>query len=279
MQWNQVWLGDCVELLKSVPDGSVNLVATDPPFNIGLAYDLYDDKKGYQEYQDWCQKWIAECHRVLAPNGSMYVCIGDEYAAEVNILLKKQGFHFRNWILWYYTFGENQRKKFNRCHTHILYFTKSSTEWTWNGDDIKIPSKRMLLGDKRAKPGGKIPDDVWEETSTESPELFSPCVESLEIPSDVWKISRLCGTFKERVKRADGSVHPCQMPESILERIIRASSNAGEVVLDPFGGTGTTAFVAQRLNRRFLTMDISDEYVSVIRGRLGMGADGDGLCC
>lgn len=250
MEWNQVLHGSCLDILPLVSSGSVELVATDPPFNIGLKYDLYEDKKGYNEYQDWCRKWIAECVRILAPNGSIYVCIGDEYAAEVNIIMKQAGLIQRNWCLWYYTFGENQRKKFNRCHTHILYFSKSSTDLIWNGDSVKVPSARQLkYNDKRAKAGGKIPDDVWQ-------------------------ISRVCGTFKERIKRADGSAHPCQMPESIMERMILASSNVASTVVDPFCGTGTTAAVAKRLGRRYLTMDVSDEYCSVARERLAAVALG-----
>ncbi len=79
----------------------------------------------YDDYYHWSESWIKECFRLLKDNGSIYIAIGDEFAAEINIILKKTGFNFRNWIIGYYTFGQNQRKKFNRAHTHILYFTKS----------------------------------------------------------------------------------------------------------------------------------------------------------
>lgn len=263
MQWNSVEHGACTDLLKKLPDQSVQLVVTDPPFNIGLAYDLYEDSKDYNAYCDWMAGWIGECKRILAPNGSIYIWQGDEYAAETNIALKRSGFFFRNWLIWYYTFGENQKKKFNRCHTHCLYFTKSATEFVWNADAIKVPSARQLkYKDKRAKSGGKLPDDVWE--AAELPEA-SPSALPM---GDVWKVSRLCGTFGERLKKADGSAHPCQMPESVIERCVLASSNEGDVVVDPFCGTGTTAAVAKRLKRKFWTCDLSAEYVDVARARL-----------
>jgi len=239
IELNKVILGDCIEVMSSLPDSSVDLVFADPPFNIGIKYDNYDDKKNYDHYYSWSEEWIKETYRILKKSGSIYIAIGDEFAAEINLILKRIGFKFRNWIVWYYTFGQNQRKKFNRSHTHILYFTKDENSFTFNSDEIRIPSARQLVyNDKRAHPKGKVPDDVWE-------------------------YSRVCGTFKERLGK-----HPCQMPENLLERIIKVSSNEGDIVLDPFGGTGTTAAVAKRLKRNYITMDISEKYVEVITKRL-----------
>lgn len=236
---NKVYLGDCIEIMGELPDESVDLIFADPPFNIGIKYDNYSDNKSYDSYHEWSDKWIIETFRILKKNGSIYVAIGDEFAAEINIILKKTGYNFRNWIVWYYTFGQNQKKKFNRSHTHILYFTKDKEIFTFNADKIRIPSARQLVyNDKRANPKGKIPDDVWQ-------------------------FSRVCGTFKERVRE-----HPCQMPENILERIIKTSSLEGDTILDPFGGTGTTAAVAKRLGRNFITIDISEKYIEVIEKRL-----------
>lgn len=239
MEVNKVYLGDCIEIMKTLPDKSVDLVFADPPFNIGIKYDVHNDRMPYEKYYKWSEKWIGEVYRLLKNNGTIYVAIGDEFAAELNIILKKTGFHFRNWIIWYYTFGQNQRKKFNRAHTHILYFTKDKKQFTFNDKDIRIPSARQLIyNDKRANPLGKIPDDVWQ-------------------------FSRVCGTFKERIGK-----HPCQMPEDLLELIIRTSSNERDLVLDPFGGTGTTAAVAKKLKRNFITIEISKEYYNVILKRL-----------
>jgi site-specific DNA-methyltransferase (adenine-specific) len=239
MEVNKVYLGDCIEIMKTLPDKSIDLVFADPPFNIGIKYDVHNDNMPYEEYYKWSEEWIREAYRLLKNNGTIYVAIGDEFAAEINTILKRTDFYFRNWIIWYYTFGQNQRKKFNRAHTHILYFTKNKERFTFNDRDIRVPSARQLIyKDKRANPLGKIPDDVWQ-------------------------FSRVCGTFKERIEK-----HPCQMPEDLLELIIKTSSNEGDLVLDPFGGTGTTVSVAKRLKRKFITMEISKEYYNVILKRL-----------
>ena len=241
MEVDKVYLGDCVKIMKTLPNKSVDLVFADPPFNIGLKYDVYNDNLSYEKYYNWSEEWVKEACRLLKNSGAIYVAIGDEFAAELNIILKRRGFYFRNWIVWHYTFGQNQRKKFTRAHTHILYFTKDKERFTFNDKHIRVPSARQLVyKDKRANPLGKIPDDVWQ-------------------------FSRICGTFKERLGR-----HPCQMPESLLERIISVSSNEGDTVLDPFGGTGTTAAVAKKLKRHFVTMEISEEYYDLILKRLNL---------
>jgi DNA modification methylase len=236
---NKIYLGDCIEIMNSFPIESIDLIFADPPFNIGLEYDNYEDNKSYDVYYNWSERWISACHRILKKTGSIYVAIGDEFAAEINIIMKHLGFNFRNWIIWYYTFGQNQRKKFNRSHTHIHYFTKSVVDFYFNDEHIRIPSARQLIyNDKRANSKGKIPDDVWE-------------------------FSRICGTFKERI-----GDHPCQMPENLLERIIKTSSKENDIVFDPFGGTGTTAVVAKKLKRNYITIDMSEKYFKVIKKRL-----------
>jgi site-specific DNA-methyltransferase (adenine-specific) len=239
MELNKIYLGDCIKVMKSFSSNTIDMVFADPPFNIGLKYDNYKDNKSYEEYYQWSNNWISETYRILKPTGSIYIAIGDEFASEINIILKRTGYNFRNWIIWYYTFGQSQRKKFNRAHTHIFYFTKDKENFFFNPEEIRIPSARQLIyNDKRAHPNGKIPDDVWE-------------------------FSRVCGTFRERV-----GDHPCQMPESLLERIIKASSKEDDIVLDPFAGTGTTAAVAKRLKRKYITIEHSQKYYNVVSKRL-----------
>lgn len=221
------------------PEGGVDLIFADPPFNIGVHYDNSQDGMGYEQYLEWSDRWIDAAVRVLKPSGSLYVAIRDKYAAEIRMIGRKKKLFLRNWIIWYYTFGQNQRRKFSRTHTHIFYWVANEREFTFNADDIRVPSARQeVYADKRADPMGKVPDDVW-------------------------KFSRVCGTFKERVGK-----HPCQMPESLLERIILTSSNKGDIVLDPFCGTGTTPAVAQRLERNYIGIDISPNYCELARRRL-----------
>jgi DNA modification methylase len=288
--------GDCVEILSSLPAESVDLVFADPPFNIGFQYDEYKDTLTADQYVRWTNEWLDGCQRVLKPSGSIYVAIGDEFAAEMGVALKKR-LTMRNWLIWQYGFGQNQRKKFNRCKVHIFYFVKGEG-FKWNPEEVKVPSARQLkYRDKRAKSGGKLPDDVWEFLSAEMEAEYDRQAEMLDsmpggaqgvrpdmsgwddlvndyaAPNEVWKISRICGTFGERIKGEDGTAHPCQMPEAVLERIIKVSSDVGDMVLDPFGGSGTTAAVAKRLGRDYTTMDRSRNYCSVIAKRVEKDPD------
>jgi DNA modification methylase len=242
-----VFCGDCRDLMRGLPAGCVDLVFADPPYNIGYAYDLYEDSTTKEEYVARTEEWVGEAVRVLRPSGSVYVVIGDELAAEVKMILDRR-FHWRNWIIWKYTFGQNCTKKFNRCHAHILYYVKDEKRFTFNEDVIRVPSARQeVYGDKRANPRGKLPDDVWD-------------------------FSRVCGTFKERTK-----AHPCQMPERVVERAVLASTLPGDLVLDPFCGSGTTAAVAKRLGRRYWTCDVSEKYVRAAGERLEKVREGLGI--
>lgn len=256
MLWNDVWAGDCLTLLKRLPPNSVDLAFADPPFNIGYQYDQYEDKKPKAAYLDWTEQWLAAVTRTLKPDGSFFVAIGDEYAAEIKIRLDALGLTMRNWIIWHYTFGVNCSRKFNRSHAHIFYYVRNAKRFTFNPDDIRVPSARMTTyADRRANPVGKLPDDTWVLRPQETADHF-------QAESDTWSVSRVCGTFRERTE------HPCQMPESLLERIIRVASNPGDLVLDPFAGSGTTLAVAKRLRRQYLGMELSDAYVHGIRERL-----------
>lgn len=183
---------------------------------------------------------MEACVGVLKPAGSFYIAIGDDYAAQVRVIGEELGLTVRNWIIWHYTFGQQTKMKFARAHTHIFYFIKDKKEFTFNDHAIRVPSDRQLIyNDARANPKGKMPDDVWTE------------------------FSRVCGTFNERQ-----GWHPCQMPESVLMRIVAVSSNTGDIVLDPFNGSGTTAVAASKLARNYCGFDISADYVANARKRL-----------
>ncbi len=256
MPWDDVWTGDCVRLLDQMPAGSVDLAFADPPFNIGYEYDLYQDRRCKDDYLGWTDRWLAAVRRVLKPTGSLWVAIGDEYAAEVKVRLDALGLTMRNWVVWHYTFGVNCTKKFNRSHAHILYYVVDPKDYTFNADAVRVPSARMTTyADRRANPVGKLPDDTWVLRPQETEDHFRP-------EGDTWYVSRVCGTFKERTG------HPCQMPEAVLERIIRVATDEEDLVLDPFAGSGTTLAVAKRLRRRYLGIELSDSYVEAIRERL-----------
>lgn len=256
MDWNRVITGDCLEELAKLPEGCVDLAFADPPFNIGYEYDVYHDKRAKHDYLEWTSKWLTAVKRVLAPNGSFFVAIGDEFAAEHKVRLDELGLTFRNWIVWHYTFGVNCTKKFNRSHAHIFYYVMDAKNFTFRPDEIRVPSARMTTyADRRANPVGKLPDDTWVLRPQEGGNHFLP-------ESDTWYESRICGTFKERTG------HPCQMPAAVLERIIRVASKPGDVVLDPFAGSGTTLAAAKKLGRRYLGIELSEQYAEGVRTRL-----------
>jgi len=236
---NKIVCGDCIEVLSRAKPFA-DLIFADPPFNIGYKYDKYYDRVKKKNYIAWTKDWMTVCKRVLKPDGSFYIAIGDEYAANVKVIADDLKLVMRNWLIWHYTFGQQMKNKFARSHTHIFYFVNDNKSFTFNNYAVRTPSDRQLIySDKRANPQGKMPDDVWNG------------------------YPRVCGTFKERT-----GWHPCQMPESLLARIIRVSSNEGDWVLDPFSGSGTTAAVAYQLNRNYVGVEISQKYVKNTEKRL-----------
>jgi site-specific DNA-methyltransferase (adenine-specific) len=259
--------GDCLESLASLPDGCAHLAFADPPFNIGYDYDTYDDRRPAEDYLAWSKRWMAEIVRVLRPDGTFWLAIGDEYAAELKVLATRElGLTCRSWVVWYYTFGVNCRQKFSRSHAHIFQFVRDPAAFTFNTEAIRVPSARELVyGDRRANPKGRLPDDTWILRPQDLPEGFSA-------DGDTWYFPRVCGTFKER-----SGWHGCQMPEQLLGRIIRASSNPADLVIDPFAGSGTTLAVASKLGRRYVGCELSPQYAARIRERLGAAQPGDPL--
>lgn len=258
---------DCIAGMSQLEGGSVDLVFADPPFNIGYQYDVYEDRKSADEYLNWTNGWGEQVRRILKPTGTFWLAIGDDFAAELKVLFTRElGFCCRSWVIWYYTFGVNCTRKFNRSHTHLLHFVKNPKDFTFNADPIRVPSARQLVyQDVRANPSGRLPDDTWVLRPQDLPEGF-------QASEDTWYYPRVCGTFKERA-----GFHGCQMPERILGRIIEVSSNPGELVLDPFGGSGSTLIVAKKLGRDFMGFEYSENYAERIRQRLEATKIGDAL--
>jgi site-specific DNA-methyltransferase (adenine-specific) len=276
------------------------LAFADPPFNIGFDYDVYDDGQDPETYLGWCKQWIGELHRVLKPDGTFWLAIGDEYAAELKVLSQREiGFRCRSWVVWYYTFGVNCKYKFTRSHAHLFYFVKDEKQFTFRGDDLenRIPSARQLVyADARANPKGRLPDDTWIISPESRAEYEGPECGSNTRPStrdaqpstwilrpqdlgdrftpqeDTWYFPRVAGTFKERE-----GFHGCQMPEQLLGRIIRTCSQPDELVLDPFSGSATTLAVAKKLGRKYLGFDLSPQYVRRGKHRLASIRAGDAL--
>jgi len=267
MEENRLHNTDCVAGMQSMPAGSVDLAFADPPFNIGYDYDVYQDQVAAEEYLDWTRKWGAALVKLLKPAGAFWLAIGDDFAAELKMIFQRElKLTCRSWVIWYYTFGVHCKRKFSRSHTHLFHFVKDPKNFTFNGDAIRVPSARQLVyADARAVSKGRLPDDTW----ILRPQDLENGFDSQE---DTWYFPRVCGTFAERA-----GWHGCQMPEQLLGRIIKVCSNPGELVLDPFGGSGTTLVVAKKLARRFIGFELSPNYAAQIQARLNQAAVGDAL--
>lgn len=259
--------GDCLQALPALADGSVDLAFADPPYNIGYsAYDRYDDNKPADVYVAWCRDWMSLLHQKLKRHGTFWLAISDEFVSELDITAKQVGFHKRSHVIHYYTFGVACPANFARSHTHLLYYTKTKSKFTFNKDspDLRVPSARQLVyNDKRANPKGKLPDNTWVLSPVDLGKAFSP-------EEDTWLVSRVCGTFHERQQRGTYQEEKAvpQMPLEILNRVITACSNTGELVVDPFLGNGTTGASAVALGRKFWGCDISPAYVARSRERI-----------
>lgn len=225
--------GDFLTWGKPLRNMSFDLVFADPPFGIGYNYGdgEFQDTMGRKEYLAFSHMWLYHAWNKLSPTGSLWIAIGDEYAAELCVLAKGFGLTLRNWCVWYYTFGVHLDSKFGRNKTHLLYFVNDPKNCTFNPDSIRIQSERQRIGDKRANVAGRVPGDVWFD--------------------DLFDVPRLPGNAKERTS------HPCQMPEAVLRRIILGTSNEGDHVLDPFGGSFVTAKVCKELGRSCVSGDTS----------------------
>jgi DNA modification methylase len=267
MELDKLHNKDCVTGMDLIPEASVDLAFADPPFNIGYKYDVYADRRAADEYLAWSKKWGAALLRTLKPTGTFWLAIGDDFAAELKLIFQRElGLYCRSWVIWYYTFGVNCKYKFSRSHTHLFHFVKDLKNFTFNTEALRVPSARQLVyADSRADSRGRLPDDTWILRPQDASGSFTP-------EEDVWYFPRVCGTFKERA-----GWHGCQMPEQLLGRIIKACSNPGDTVLDPFGGSGTTLVVAKKLDRRFIGFELSKNYTGQIESRLKTAQPGDPL--
>lgn len=254
----EILTGDCCEHLKALAPESVDLAFCDPPFNIGYEYDIYQDKLSYDNYMNWVSDWGTLVRAALKPTGSFWLCIGDEFAADLKVFFcRKLYFKLRSWVIWYFTFGNHQEHKFTRSHYHFFHFTITD-DFHFDPSLIRVPSARQLLyNDKRANGAGRVPDDTWILHPQWADEAL------FDGSSDTWYAPRIAGTHKERIKGI-----PNQLPEAILRRIITACTRPGDLVIDPTAGSGTTIAVAKKLARRGIGMELSPRVADIARARV-----------
>lgn len=239
---NKVIQGDCLEVMRKIPDDSVDVTFADPPFNLKKKYNSYYDKHEVQEYLSWCKEWLTEMVRITKHTGSIFVHNIPKWLIYFGSYLNEIAV-FRHWIAWD-AMGSPLGKTLLPNHYGILYFVKS--------DKFKFHDIRMLH--KRCRNCHYILQDYGGKKSRMHP--FGPLI------SDVWTdIHRI-----RHKKRRDE--HPCQLPIHLLERLLLMSSDEGDIILDSFIGTGTTAIAAKTLGRRFIGIDIDPTYIEMTNNKL-----------
>lgn len=243
-----ILLGDCAAVMGRLPAGSVDLIFADPPFNIGEDYGgVWNDKLSWPDYRRFTDAWMGAAVRLLADEGSMWVNCPDAIADDLCGVAKRYGLERVNWCIWHYRFGQHTDARFISSKQHALYFARDARRRVWNPDAVLVDSDR-----KR-----KYAD----------PRIAQSARSGRRVPLDVWPIPRITGNHRER-----RPIHPNQLPEVYLERVIRACSNPGDLVLDPFCGSGTTLTVARALGRRSIGCEINPAFAASAAERVQAGA-------
>lgn len=240
---NKIIQGDCLEIFKNIPDNSVDMTFADPPFNLRKGYNSYKDRLDFQEYLDWCEKWISEMVRVTKTTGSIFVHNIPKWLTFYSTFLNETA-HFKHWISWDAPTAP-MGKSLQPANYGILFYTKEAKGTKIN--ELRYPHKRDRKQGFLLKDYGGKKDKLHP---------FGPLV------SDVWTdIHRI----KHNKKR---DPHPCQLPIHFLDRLILLSTDEKDIVLDPFSGTGTTAISAKRLGRKFIGFELDKEYVNISNKKL-----------
>ena len=248
---HKVIFGDVLEALKTLPDSSIDLIFADPPYNIGKNFNGDIEKWDTEEsYLEWCYEWLDLCIQKLKPNGSFYVMTATQFMPYFDIHLRKKLTILSRLVWSYDSSGVQAKNYYGSMYEPILFCVKDKSNYTFNTNDIlveaKTGAKRKLIDYRKAIP------TVYN---------------SEKVPGNVWEFARV------RYRMDEYENHPTQKPISLLERIIKASSNEGDLVLDPFSGTFTTCYVAKELNRQSIGVELQDEYVKIGLRRLQLAEE------
>jgi len=243
----ELFKGDTFEWLASLNSETVDLIIADPPYNIKKAdWDKFESQEAYIQ---WSLQWIKEAARVLRDTGTLYICGFSEILADLKHPAMRY-FKACRWLVWYYKNKANLGKDWGRSHESILHLRKHKN-FTFNIDDIRIPYGKHTL---------KYPEHPQAESSqygngTKKSHVWTPHPRGAK-PRDVIEIPTTCNGMGEKTP------HPTQKPESLIRKLVLASSNKSDIVLDPFSGSGTSLVVAEQLSRRWLGCEINTEYNS-----------------
>ncbi|MFX1708249.1 adenine-specific DNA-methyltransferase [Chitinophaga sp. CC14] len=244
--------GDALQALQTlVPDHSVDLIFADPPYNIGKNFNGHIEKwDTEEEYLNWCYQWLDLCIRKLKPAGSFYVMTATQFMPYFDIYLR-QKINILSRIVWNYdSSGVQARKYFGSMYEPILFCVNDKNNYTFNAADIlieaKTGAKRKLIDYRKSTPAA---------------------YNTQKVPGNVWDFARV------RYRMDEYENHPTQKPIALLERIIKASSNPGDIILDPFSGTFTTCAVAKELGRNCIGIEMQEEYVKIGLRRLQLAKE------
>ncbi len=234
--------GDALDMLGKYPDESIDLVFADPPYNLDKSYGMYEDERGNNEYLNWCNRWLDQYVRILKPTGSLFVLNLPKWSMYHADYLNQQ-LVFQNWIVW--DALSEPRGKLMPAHYGLLHYTKHKENFTFNRDGLgEIDSRVYCLRSgcvrSRKSKGSDIKEpltDLW------------------------WDVHRI-------KHRRDRDYHPCQLPDLLLKRIILLATKPQDIVLDALAGTGTTAIMAAKLDRRYVAIDLDPAYVQLMRQKL-----------
>lgn len=261
----QIWKGNSIEWLKTLDEESVDMIFADPPYNIKKAdWDTFESQEAYIQFS---MQWIEQAARILKPQGSLFVCGFSEILADIKHPASKF-FKSCRWIIWHYKNKANLGKDWGRSHESILDFRKTKN-FTFNIDEIRIPYGEHTLkypshpqAETSQYGNGKNKNHIWEPNP-----LGAKPKDVLEIPQDIIEVPTTCNGMHEKTP------HPTQKPEELLRKIILASSNIGDTILDPFCGSGTTPVCSEQLQRKWLACDLSPEYLDWACNRIEMVED------
>lgn len=254
---DEIYLGDTLDLLKGLPDGSVDLVVSSPPYNIGKEYEA---KICLEKYLETQTEVLEECVRVLKDSGSIFWQVGafsdKGMLVPLDIrffpILESLGMIPRNRIVWIRQHGLHGRKKFSCRHETILWFTKTDN-YIFDLDAIRVPQKWQNKKNYRGDKKGEL-----------------SCNPKGKNPADIWMFRNVKHNHEEQ------TIHPCQFPEDLIARIVLSTTDEGGVVLDPYMGTGTVAVVARDYGRHFIGAEIEEKYLAVADRRLCGEPDEEG---
>lgn len=231
----QIIVGDAIEELRRLDSNSADVVIADPPYNLGKNYGNNHDSRVFDEYLLFTRDWTSESLRVLKPTGSLFVFMGFRFISYVyDVLERELGMQFVSWIVWHYTQGIGKKRGFSPRHDDILMFGKTD-RYKFNLDDVRVPQK--YYRDRNNMRGAN--------------------------PGDVWQFSHVHYCNENRQS------HPTQKPEGLVERMVLVATCSGDLVVDPFFGSGTTLRVCQQLERECIGIEVNPEYAEMARMRLG----------